>query len=216
MSKSKISPKTQKLLLGLVLLAVVAVIVFFFPELWPTGDDVFTTVPAESTAASPTTPASTTKAAPPDTTKSPETTKASETTKATETTKAAEVTTAPETERKLDRNGSYTSRDDVALYIHQYGKLPGNFITKAEAQKLGWSGGSLEKYAPGKSIGGDRFGNYEGKLPKKSGRTYTECDIDTRGASARGAKRIVFSNDGLIYYTDDHYNTFTLLYGNEN
>lgn len=216
MSKSKISPKTQKLLLGLVLLAVVAVIVFFFPELLPTGDDVFTTVPSDSTAASPTTPASTTKAAPPDTTESPETTKVSETTKATETTKAAEVTTAPETERKLDRNGSYTSRDDVALYIHQYGKLPGNFITKAEAQKLGWSGGSLEKYAPGKSIGGDRFGNYEGKLPKKSGRTYTKCDIDTRGASARGAKRIVFSNDGLIYYTDDHYNTFTLLYGNEN
>lgn len=195
MSKSKISPKTQKLLLGLVLLAVVAVIVFFFPELLPAGDDVFTTVPADSTAASPTTPASTTKAAPPDT---------------------AEATTAPETERKLDRNGSYTSRDDVALYIHQYGKLPGNFITKAEAQKLGWSGGSLEKYAPGKSIGGNRFGNYEGKLPKKSGRTYTECDIDTRGASARGAKRIVFSNDGLIYYTNDHYNTFTLLYGNEN
>lgn len=204
MSKSKISPKTQKLLIGLVLLAVVAVIVFFFPELLPAVDDVFTTVPADSTAASPTTPASTTKAAPPDTTKSPE------------TTKAAEATTAPETERKLDRNGSYTSRDDVALYIHQYGKLPGNFITKAEAQKLGWSGGSLEKYAPGKSIGGNRFGNYEGKLPKKSGRTYTECDIDTRGASARGAKRIVFSNDGLIYYTNDHYNTFTLLYGNEN
>lgn len=204
MSKSKISPKTQKLLLGLVLLAVVAVIVFFFPELLPAGDDVFTTVPADSTAASPTTPASTTKAAPLDTTKSPE------------TTKAAEATTAPETERKLDRNGSYTSRDDVALYIHQYGKLPGNFITKAEAQKLGWSGGSLEKYAPGKSIGGNRFGNYEGKLPKKSGRTYTECDIDTRGASARGAKRIVFSNDGLIYYTNDHYNTFILLYGNEN
>lgn len=204
MSKSKISPKTQKLLLGLVLLAVVAVIVFFFPEFLPAGDDVFTTVPADSTAASPTTPASTTKAAPPDTTKSPE------------TTKAAEATTAPETERKLDRNGSYISRDDVALYIHQYGKLPGNFITKAEAQKLGWSGGSLEKYAPGKSIGGNRFGNYEGKLPKKSGRTYTECDIDTRGASARGAKRIVFSNDGLIYYTNDHYNTFTLLYGNEN
>ena len=119
MSKSKISPKTQKLLLGLVLLAVVAVIVFFFPEFLPAGDDVFTTVPADSTAASPTTPASTTKAAPPDTTKSPE------------TTKAAEATTAPETERKLDRNGSYTSRDDVALYIHQYGKLPGNFITKA-------------------------------------------------------------------------------------
>lgn len=212
MSKSKISPKTQKLLLGLVLLAVVAVIVFFFPELLPTGDDVFTTVPSDSTAASPTTPASTTKAAPPDTTESPETTKVSETTKATETTKAAEVTTAPETERKLDRNGSYTSRDDVALYIHQYGKLPGNFITKAEAQKLGWSGGSLEKYAPGKSIGGDRFGNYEGTLPEGD---YHECDIDTLGADRRGAKRLVYSDDGRIYYTEDHYESFTLLYGEE-
>ena len=212
MSKSKISPKTQKLLLGLVLLAVVAVIVFFFPELLPTGDDVFTTVPSDSTAASPTTPASTTKAAPPDTTESPETTKVSETTKATETTKAAEVTTAPETERKLDRNGSYTSRDDVALYIHQYGKLPGNFITKAEAQKLGWSGGSLEKYAPGKSIGGDRFGNYEGKLTKKNGRNWKECDIDYVKGN-RNAKRIVFSNDGLIYYTGDHYKSFSKLYG---
>lgn len=212
MSKSKISPKTQKLLLGLVLLAVVAVIVFFFPELLPTGDDVFTTVPSDSTAASPTTPASTTKAAPPDTTESPETTKVSETTKTTETTKAAEVTTAPETERKLDRNGSYSSRDDVALYIHQYGKLPGNFITKAEAQKLGWSGGSLEKYASGKSIGGDRFGNYEGTLPEGD---YHECDIDTLGADRRGAKRLVYSDDGRIYYTEDHYESFTLLYGEE-
>lgn len=114
----------------------------------------------------------------------------------------------------ISENGSYTSKDDVALYIKQYDRLPNNFITKKEAQELGWSGGSLEKYAPGKCIGGDRFGNYEGKLPKKNGRTYTECDIDTLGKSSRGAKRIVFSNDGLIYYTNDHYDTFTLLYGN--
>lgn len=113
----------------------------------------------------------------------------------------------------ISENGSYTSKDDVALYIKQYDRLPNNFITKKEAQELGWSGGSLEKYAPGKCIGGDRFGNYEGKLPKKNGRTYTECDIDTLGKSSRGAKRIVFSNDGLIYYTGDHYDTFTLLYG---
>lgn len=117
-------------------------------------------------------------------------------------------------ESRISENGSYTSKDEVALYIKQYDRLPGNFITKKEAQELGWSGGSLEKYAPGKCIGGDRFGNYEGKLPKKNGRTYTECDIDTLGKSSRGAKRIVFSNDGLIYYTDDHYDTFTLLYGN--
>ena len=123
-------------------------------------------------------------------------------------------TQAPETEKTPDEHGSYYSKDDVADYIKAYGRLPQNFITKADAQALGWSGGPLESYAPGKAIGGDRFGNYEGLLPKKKGRTYTECDIDTKG-KARGAKRIVFSNDGLIYYTDDHYESFTLIYGEE-
>ena len=103
----------------------------------------------------------------------------------------------------------------MALYIHTYGKLPSNFITKKEAEALGWPGGDLRPYAPGKCIGGSKFGNYEGLLPTKKGRTYTECDIDTLGASKRGAKRIVFSNDGLIYYTDDHYESFTLLYGED-
>ena len=115
----------------------------------------------------------------------------------------------------IDRIGSYTSKDDVALYIHTYGELPKNFITKKEAERLGWDGGSLEPYAPGKSIGGSYFGNYEGKLPKKKGRTYHECDIDTKGKRSRGPKRIVYSNDGLIYYTPDHYETFELLYGEE-
>ena len=64
-------------------------------------------------------------------------------------------------------------------------------------------------------IGGDKFGNREGRLPKKSGRQYYECDIDTDGKSSRGAKRIIYSNDGLIYYTEDHYEHFTLLYGEE-
>lgn len=115
----------------------------------------------------------------------------------------------------IDEDGSYTSKEDVALYIHTYGHLPENFITKKEAQALGWSGGSLEPYAPGKCIGGSRFGNYEGLLPTADGRTYTECDIDTLGANSRGAKRIVFSNDGLVYYTGDHYESFELLYGEE-
>ncbi len=119
----------------------------------------------------------------------------------------------PEPTPSLPEDGSYTTKEDVALYIHLYGHLPDNFITKKEAQDLGWSGGSLEKYAPGKCIGGDRFGNYEGLLPK--GKKYTECDIDTLGARSRGAKRIVFSDDGCIYYTDDHYESFTLLYGEE-
>lgn len=115
--------------------------------------------------------------------------------------------------RDLAEDGVYTSKEDVALYIHLYGHLPDNFITKKEAQALGWEGGSLEPYAPGKSIGGGYFGNYQGILPEAPGRKYTECDIDTLGARSRGAKRIVFSNDGLIYYTEDHYETFELLYG---
>ena len=113
----------------------------------------------------------------------------------------------------LNEDGSYTSKDDVALYLWVYGHLPDNFITKKEAQKLGWSGGSLEPFAPGCSIGGDHFGNYEGILP--DGPTYTECDIDTRGAKSRGAKRIVFSSDGYIYYTDDHYESFTVIWFTE-
>lgn len=152
-----------------------------------------------------------------DSTEAPEPTAASppEETAAPESMPTEEPVQEPE-EHMLPKDGAYTSAEDVALYIHQYGKLPGNFITKKEAQKLGWSGGGLDKYAPGKSIGGDRFGNYEKLLPEKEGRTYTECDIDTMGAKSRGAKRIVFSNDGLIYYTGDHYESFTLMYGEEN
>lgn len=131
-------------------------------------------------------------------------------------TAAEETEEAPAAETPaIDEDGVYTTKDDVALYLHTYGHLPSNFITKKEAEKLGWSGGSLEPYAPGKCIGGSHFGNYEGILPEKDGRSYTECDIDTLGADKRGAKRIVFSNDGLIYYTEDHYETFELLYGEE-
>ena len=116
-------------------------------------------------------------------------------------------------EPELDEDGIYDSKDDVALYIKTFGHLPSNYITKKDAREEGWEGGSLEKFCPGKCIGGDYFGNYEGLLPKAKGRKYTECDIDTLGARSRGAKRIIFSNDGLIYYTDDHYESFTLLYG---
>lgn len=120
-----------------------------------------------------------------------------------------------ETPCPVSEDGEYWTKDEVALYIHLFGHLPKNYITKSEAQDLGWSGGSLEPYAPGCSIGGGYFGNYEGLLPAKKGRKYTECDIDTRGKKSRGSKRIVFSNDGLIYYTGDHYETFTLLYGGD-
>lgn len=136
---------------------------------------------------------------------------------ATQNAQAPKETKAAQTPKQeapaIREDGAYTGKDEVALYLHTFGHLPDNFITTAQARDLGWTGGSLEDYAPGKSIGGDRFGNFEGLLPEKRGRTYYECDIDTLNRSSRGAKRIVFSNDGLIYYTDDHYESFELLYG---
>lgn len=112
----------------------------------------------------------------------------------------------------LDENGVYTTKDELALYIHTYGHLPSNFITKEEARAAGWEGGSLEPWCPGKCIGGDRFGNREGLLPDAKGRVWTECDVNTLGAKSRGAERLVFSNDGLIFYTGDHYESYTQLY----
>ena len=117
---------------------------------------------------------------------------------------------------QIEEDGRYTSKEEVAAYLNTYGHLPNNYITKEEAKELGWNSkeGNLWEVAPGMSIGGDYFGNYEEILPEEEGRDYHECDIDTDG-SYRGAKRIVYSNDGLIYYTEDHYETFELLYGEE-
>ena len=121
---------------------------------------------------------------------------------------------AQDTAPVVPEDGWYSSKEEVALYLHLYGHLPDNYVTKKEAQDLGWTGGSVEPYSgEGTAIGGSRFGNYEGLLPEAAGRTYSECDIDTVGGSSRGAKRLVYSNDGLIYYTEDHYASFELLYG---
>ena len=116
----------------------------------------------------------------------------------------------------VEEDGSYTSKWEVAAYIHKYDSLPDNFITKKEAQNLGWNSreGNLHKVAPGKSIGGDRFGNYEGQLPEKKGRRYYECDIDYEGGY-REEERIIFSDDGLIFYTDNHYQSFEQLWPEE-
>jgi len=124
-------------------------------------------------------------------------------------------TEPPETQAlglTVTEDGVYDSKEEVALYIHLYRHLPSNYITKKQAEALGWPGGDLRPYAPGKCIGGSHFGNYEGLLPDAKGRSWTECDIDTLNKKSRGAKRIIFSNDGLIYYTDDHYESFTQLY----
>lgn len=121
----------------------------------------------------------------------------------------------PDTDSEaLDEDGSYTTKEEVALFLHTYGRLPDNYITKKEAQKLGWNSkeGNLEDVAPGKSIGGSHYGNYEKMLPEEDGRNYYECDLDYEGGY-RGAKRLIYSDDGLIFYTEDHYKTFEQLYG---
>lgn len=112
-------------------------------------------------------------------------------------------------EYPVEEDGWYDSMEEVSVYLDAYGELPGNYITKNEAKKLGWvsNRGNLWKVAEGKSIGGDRFGNYEGLLPDAQGRRWTECDINFDGGY-RGGERIIFSNDGLIYYTQDHYESF--------
>ena len=110
---------------------------------------------------------------------------------------------------ELPQEGEYYyDLENVVLYLYLYDELPDNYITKSEARELGWEGGSVEKYQEGAAIGGDTFGNREELLPEKDERTYTECDLDTDGENSRGAKRLVFSNDGLCFYSEDHYETF--------
>ena len=117
--------------------------------------------------------------------------------------------TGSNTDPSLPQYGEYYyDLENVVLYLYAYDQLPPNYITKDQARKLGWSGGSVEDYQPGAAIGGDRFGNREGLLPDASGRQYTECDIDTDGYGSRGSRRLVFSNDGLYFYSSDHYASF--------
>ena len=135
---------------------------------------------------------------------------------ATATTSASSASSASSSATKtstVTEDGTYTSKEDVALYIHLYGHLPSNFISKTKAEKAGWvaSKGNLDDVLPGMSIGGSVFHNDDGLLPEKDGRTYKECDVNYTGGY-RGSERIIFSNDGLVYYTNDHYKTFEQLY----
>jgi len=105
----------------------------------------------------------------------------------------------------------YYTVDDVAFYLAEYDELPPNYITKKEAEQLGWisSEGNLWDVAPGAVIGGDRFGNYEGLLPRDG--EYSECDVNYNGGF-RGGERLVYDTEGNIWYTADHYETFEQLY----
>ncbi len=115
---------------------------------------------------------------------------------------------------EVDEDWTGDDKDGVALYLETYDRLPSNYMTKKEARSRGWEGGALHLVIPGRCIGGDSFGNYEGLLPEDG--DYRECDIDTLRSDSRGAKRIIYTDepDDLdIWYTSDHYESFTLIYG---
>ena len=118
-------------------------------------------------------------------------------------------------QEEIVENGIYDQLDKVVSYLQSFGHLPNNYISKEEARKQGWSSGSIEKILSGKTLGGDVFQNREGLLPAKQGRVYYECDIDTLGKDSRGSKRLVYSNDGQYYYTEDSFKSFTLYAGDE-
>ncbi len=114
-------------------------------------------------------------------------------------------------------SGPLNQPQSIVDYLAKRGRLPDNFVTKKEAQKNGWDSrrNRLSDVLPGKSIGGDRFGNYEGILPTAKGRQYYECDCFYVSGSRNGC-RLVYSNDGLYFYTGDHYVTFHEMHPGEN
>ena len=106
----------------------------------------------------------------------------------------------------------YATQDGTAgadYWLKYYKKLPDCYITKTDARKQGWISkkGNLAEVLPGKVIGGDSYYNDDGRLPVQAGRMWFEADIDYTGGY-RGFGRILYSNDGLIFVTYDHYNTF--------
>lgn len=117
-------------------------------------------------------------------------------------------------EIQVSEKEAYSSKEELALYIHTFEKLPKNFLTKNQARELGWdaSKGNLWDVSDKMSIGGDFFGNREKLLPEAPKRQYFEADVNYQGGY-RGPERLVYSNDGLIFYTGDHYDSFEQLYG---
>ena len=137
----------------------------------------------------------------------------SQNSQSTQTVEAAQTAQPAQTTVEVEEDKTYSSKEEVAAYLHKFNHLPSNYMTKSQAKKQGWDSGDeyLSDALPGVSIGGSKFGNKEKKLPEQEGRQYYECDIDYK-KGGRGAKRLVYSNDGLIFYTEDHYETFEQLY----
>ena len=238
MSKMKLTNKQKKMFGTLLAVAVLLLLALFkgkditqvFHSLFPEGfsteqtldtenlGDALTDIFSDSTP-TPESPANndSTAVTPESPTVDPTATVAPTSTPEPTNTPAPTETPAPEPTKSplelVEEDGIYSTPDLVAAYIHTFHKLPSNYITKNEASKLGWvsNEGNLWDVTDEMSIGGDKFGNYEGLLPKKNGRQWYECDVNYYGGY-RGSERILYSNDGLIYYTDDHYESFTQLY----
>jgi len=120
--------------------------------------------------------------------------------------------------RPAGSEASTSSRDDisaltqqqrVAGYLHQHQQLPPLYLKKSEARRQGWdpARGNLCEALPGRAIGGDRFSNREGRLPDGQGRRWFEADVNYQ-CGRRGSDRMLYSSDGLIYVTRDHYRHF--------
>ena len=94
-------------------------------------------------------------------------------------------------------------------YLKYLGMLPDYYITKKEARELGWKPalGNLDEVAPGCMIFGGIFDNDKGYLPQQPGRIWYEADINYEN-SWRNNERVLFSNDGLVFVSYDHYKTF--------
>lgn len=116
----------------------------------------------------------------------------------------------------VDENNEYNDYLSVIAYIYYFKKLPNNYLTKSQAKKLGWKGSGnvwANDSLKGKNIGGDTFNNYEQILPIANDNTYIELDVNCSNGS-RGKYRIVYNRYTFdIYYTDDHYNSFTYMIG---
>ncbi len=95
------------------------------------------------------------------------------------------------------------------FHIAHYGILPENYITKSEARLKGWKRykGNLRDVTLNGAIGGDIYYNDDRRLPEAAGRMWYEADINYTGG-IRNGHRILYSNDGLIFVTYDHYGTF--------
>ncbi len=99
-----------------------------------------------------------------------------------------------------------TKEEVVVPYVKEHHELPDYYITKSEAKRNGWNPGeSLCEAVPGKAIGGDHFRNKEGKFPE--GEQYFEADVNYN-CGHRNAERIVFTKNGDVWITHDHYKSF--------